>query len=156
MQAGPRLFYQTQTPFSMKKLLILFCFVAAFLATATQLSAQRNFEDEFLVDSLVNQETVIQEFPYTFKHPYYYSIFVRADSISGANAGTVLLQVTNDRAANTTRWSTLETLTIDGPGSTTALYQGLIYARRMRLHYSTPSGTRRVDLYSDSSFKSSK
>jgi len=138
----------------MKQLLILFLFSAAFLlGSAIEATAQRYFEEVSDVDSLVNQDTVILNFAYTFKRPFYYSVQIQADSVSGANAGTAYLQFSNDKATSNTKWHTAQTMTIDGTGSDYALYEGILYARRARLYFISPSGTRRVNLYTFASFK---
>lgn len=138
----------------MKKLLFSISIFFALCAFAPQdAQAQRFFEEVSDVDSLVNQDTVILNFAYTFKRPFYYSIQIQADSISGANAGTAYLQFSNDKATSGTKWHTAQTMTIDGTGSDYALYEGILYARRARLYFISPSGTRRVNLYTFASFK---
>ncbi len=138
----------------MKNFVFLFSLVAAFLLCGTnEATAQRAEENVSDVDSLVNQDTVVLNFDYVFKKPYYYSIQIQADSISGANAGTAYLQVTNDKAASPTRWNTLQTLTIDGATTSSATWEGLLYARKVRVYYISPSGTRRTDLYTYAQFK---
>jgi len=137
----------------MKHPLFFAALLCAFLYTPNAATAQRYFEEVTDVDSLVNQDTVILNFDYTFKRPYYYSVQVQADSISGANAGTCYLQVTNDKATSGTKWHTAQTFTIDGAGSSYQLWEGLLYARRARLYFISPSGTRRVNLYTFASFK---
>lgn len=132
----------------MKNIILFLLFFFAFAASAT---AQRTFEEYHKTDSLVNQDTVIQLMTWQFKNPFYYSIQIQADSISGANAGTALLQFSNQ--STPTRWVTAQTLTIDGTGSDSAIYEGILYARRVRLYFISPSGTRRVNLYTDASFK---
>lgn len=138
----------------MKNFVFLFSLVAAFmLCGATEASAQRPEENLSDVDSLVNQDTFIVSLDYTFKAPYYYSIQIQADSVSGANAGTAYLQIANQKTANPTRWNTLQTLTIDGAGTTTATWEGILYARKARVYYISPSGTRRVNIYTDIQLK---
>lgn len=139
----------------MKKFIIfsfLTFLLALFLAPSVS-QAQRPFEEISDVDSLVNQDTVILNLNYTFKKPYYFSVAIQADSISGANAGTCYLQFTNDKTVNTTRWHTAQTLTIDGAGTSSAIWEGIIYARRARLYFISPSGTRRTDIYTYISLK---
>lgn len=138
----------------MKKLLFsisIFCALCAFAPQDAH--AQRFFEEVSDVDSLVNQDTVILNFAYTFKRPFYYSIQIQADSISGANAGTAYLQFSNEASASPTRWNTAQTLTIDGTTTSTALWEGMLYARRARIYFISPSGTRKVRLYTDISIK---
>jgi hypothetical protein len=108
-------------------------------------SAQRNYEDvQFPVDTLTNQDTIIQNFTFLFKRPYEYSIQVRTDSISGANAGFAYVEVSNDPASlyANKNWAILHTLVIDGPTPQIAVYEGIIRARYIRVRYITPSGTR--------------
>lgn len=139
----------------MKKL-FLFCSIIAALMmfAATDAKSQRYYEQLSYHDSLVNQDTVIRELDFTFKRPFYHSIQIKADSVSGANQGLAYLQYTNDvSTASTARWHTAQTLTIDGTGTDNALYEGLIYARRVRLYYISPSGTRKVRIYTDISIK---
>jgi len=125
--------------------------VALFALAPTQAAAQRFFEDPSDVDTLSNQDTIILNFDYTFKRPFYYSIQVQADSLSGANQGLAYLQFSNDKTL--TKWYTAQTLTIDGTGSDYALYEGILYARRVRMYYISPSGTRKVRVSTYASFK---
>lgn len=129
----------------MKKLLFIPVLLGALLATPT--SAQRVFDMIESQDTLTNQTTKtyltsMSGGPVILDVPYYYSIHVSADSISGANAGTAKLQVCNDRSG--TIWTTVQTLTIDGSGTDEALWEGIAYGRRMRVYFEMPSGTRVV------------
>ena len=45
------------------------------------------------------------------------------------------------------------TLTIDGTGTDEALWEGICYARKVRVYYITPSGTRKVRAKVYASFK---
>lgn len=136
----------------MKKLLFLISFAFAFLFFETPKAiSQRSSELVADVDSLVNQDTVVLNFDWTFKRPYTYSIQVQADSVSGANAGFAYLQISND--ATGTRWHTAQTLTIDGTGSDYALWEGVLYGRKARVYFISPSGTRKVRLYTYAQFK---
>jgi hypothetical protein len=132
--------------------LLLLALAFSFLPTA-DVGAQRFFDiAPITADTLVNQDTIIYTTtPSLIDVPYYYSIHVQADSVSGANAGSAYLQVSNDRAG--TVWVTTQTLTIDGTGSDSALYEGILYARRVRVYFITPSGTRRVNTAVHASFK---
>lgn len=127
--------------------LSLLCFTSA---TA---QAQRFFDlQSATADTLVNQDTVIYTTtPVMVDVPYYYSIHVKADSLSGANAGFAYLQFSNHRTGSV--WYTAQTLTIDGSGSDEALYEGILYARRVRVYFITPSGTRRVKPHVHGVFK---
>lgn len=139
----------------MKKL-FLFCLLAAALfAPATDVQAQRYF-DVSDIDTLTNQDTIIvttanNSGPTLIDVPYYYSVHVMADSLSGANAGTVYLQVSNDRDG--LKWYNAQTLTIDGTTTSSALWEGILYARRARVYFITPSGTRSVRVQTYASFK---
>ena len=99
-------------------------------------------------DTLTNQDTVIL-YPISaakFKSKNWnYSVHVRADSLSGANAGTAYLQFSND---GTLWWNHSTSITIDGPGTSFDEYgwDGILYAQRMRIYAITPSGTRSVRL----------
>lgn len=79
-----------------------------------------------------------------------YSITVFADSISGANAGTVTLQVSNSEpstvAAASRVWVTLDTDTIDGSADQTFHYTGELTEKCLRVVVTSPSGTRKTAL----------
>lgn len=127
--------------------------LALALCAAPEAQAQRYFD---LIspagDTLVNQDTIIYATsPVLIDVPYYYSIYAAADSLSGANAGFAYLQVSNDRTG--TNWHTVQTLTIDGATRSAALWEGILYARRIRVYFITPSGTRRVWPIVNASFK---
>ena len=74
-----------------------------------------------------------------------YSVHVVSDSISGATGGTCVLQTSN----NGTHWvtaaniytATSQTLTLNGATQQTALWEGILYARRIRIYQITPSST---------------
>lgn len=114
------------------------------MAAANRAEAQRFFDlQSATTDTLTNQDTIIYTTtPVMVDVPYYYSIHVKADSISGANAGTAYLQFSNHRSG--TVWYNAQTMTIDGTGTDEALYEGILYARRVRVYFITPSGTRKV------------
>jgi len=137
----------------MKHIFSLLLLALALLAAPERAEAQRFFD---LIspasDTLVNQDTIIYTTtPALIDVPYYYSIYVAADSLSGANAGFAYLQVCNDRTG--TNWHTVQTLTIDGTTRSAALWEGIVYARRIRVYFITPSGTRRVWPIVNGSFK---
>lgn len=77
-----------------------------------------------------------------------YSVHIVSDSISGATAGTVVLQTSNDgiywRTAANIYTGTAHSLTLDGATQQTALWEGILYARRIRLYAITPDATARV------------
>jgi len=77
------------------------------------------------------------------KSPWSYSVTVRADSLSGANAGTIYLQQTNDGSY----WTNVgSSITVDGNAASydELTWEGTLYARRLRVYAITPSGTRTV------------
>lgn len=78
-----------------------------------------------------------------------YSFIVQADSISGANAGTVSLQVSNSLGASTPVWVTIDTDEINGATAQVFVYDGVMRYRRIRLLVTSPSGTRRTDIAVD-------
>lgn len=124
------------------KQIILFLLLA--FAFSAPLRAQKFFDlYSAASDTLTNQTTkTYSTTPATLESPYYYSVHVKADSLSGSNAGFCYLQVSNDRTG--TNWYTLQTMTIDGTGTDEALWEGIVYARRIRVYFSMPSGTRKV------------
>lgn len=132
----------------MKKLLF---FLAFALCCAFQATAQRDFEEVSKYDSLGTSTTITQEFGFVFKKPYLYSVYIQSDSVSGSNAGTCVLQVANDKAG--IRWKTIQTLTIDGAAQQTALWEGTLYARRMRVQFTSPSGTRKTRVRTEAVLK---
>jgi hypothetical protein len=83
-----------------------------------------------------------------FTRQYDYSILVTADSLSGSNAGTVNLQVSNGNI-----WTTIDTDTIDGTTRQFFLYEGIIRARKLRVQVTTPSGAKSIALNVQASAK---
>lgn len=129
--------------------------VFSIFAPAPEVQAQRYF-DVSDVDTLTNQDTIIvttanNSGPTLIDVPYYYSIHVVTDSLSGANAGTAYLQVSNDR--NGSIWYNAQSLTLDGATQQSVLWEGILYARRARVYFITPSGTRSVRVQTYASFK---
>lgn len=100
-------------------------------------------------DTLANQDTVILYVGLTDAKAkpanWKYSVHVRADSLTGANAGTVYLQFSNDGSL---WWNHPTSITIDGPAASYDEYawEGVLYARRLRVYAITPAGTRTVRL----------
>lgn len=128
----------------------LFALLLGLLA-APLVQAQKVF-DITKVDTISNQDTIIvttatSRGPVTMDIPYYYSVHILTDSLSGSNAGTAYLQVCNDRTG--TNWYNVQTLTLDGATTQQVLYEGIAYARRMRVYFISPSGTRstKVQVY---------
>lgn len=74
-----------------------------------------------------------------------YSVHIVSDSISGATGGTVVLQTSNDgvywRTAQNIYTETAQTLTLDGATQQTALWEGVLHSRRIRVYQITPSST---------------
>jgi hypothetical protein len=135
----------------------IFSTLILILCLGISAQAQRFFDIQSATsDTLVNQDTIIYSLnssggPATIDVPYYYSIHVKADSLSGANAGFCYLQVSNKRSGDV--WYTLQTLTIDGSGSDETIWEGIGYGRKYRIYFITPSGTRRVKPNCYASFK---
>jgi len=126
-------------------------FLIALLLFAFGAKAQRVFDiQSSSTDTLKNQTTKTYATntsgygtgPAIIDVPYYYSVYCAADSLSGSNAGTAKLQVCNDHTG--TDWYTLQTLTIDGTSRSQAFWEGILYARRVRIYFDMPSGTRQV------------
>lgn len=139
----------------MKKVFLLA--VVALLSVAS-VSAQRYFDVQITTDTLTNQDTLIVNTtknggPAQLDVPYYYSIHIKADSLSGSNAGFAYLQFSDQRGTSPTQWYTAQTLTIDGTDTDEAYYTGICYARRVRIYFITPSGTRKVKPHVYASFK---
>ena len=127
--------------------ILAFCFPAIIFAQAKE--AKMLYYEVIGNDTLGTSTTVIKEFEnrYGFDNDfndlYEYSWIVVADSVSGANAGTISLQFSNDRDTTTSPiWYTSTTSTIDGNVQQLFSYEGTIKARRTRLLITSPSGTR--------------
>lgn len=108
-------------------------------------SAQRfiDFGTTTKPDTLTNAVTRTYATTPTFIDALYsYSVHVKADSLSGANAGTVTLEVCNDRTG--TNWIAIQTMTVDGTGTDEAIWEGALRARRVRVRWVMPAGTRTV------------
>lgn len=139
----------------MKKAFIL---AVVALLSVDSVSAQRYFDVQITTDTLTNQDTLEVNTtknggPAQLDVPYYYSIHVKADSLSGANAGFAYLQFSDQRGTSPTQWYTAQTMTIDGTGTDEAYWTGICYARRVRIYFITPSGTRSVKPHVYASFK---
>jgi len=122
----------------------LFGIITMLMLAAAPAQAQRVF-DFYKTDTLTNQDTIIVTTaqvggPSMLDVPYYYSVNILTDSLSGSNAGTFYLQFSNDRSGSV--WYNAQTTTINGPTQQNVLYEGIVYARRMRVYFITPSGTR--------------
>jgi len=140
---------------SMKNKISFFAVTLIAMLLAFQAEAQRFFDiNRTGTDTLATSTTInIATNPVLIDVPYYYSIHVIADSLSGANQGVVKLQVSNDRTG--TNWFDVPnaSLTVDGPGQDVALWEGLLYARRIRVNCTSPTGTRKTKLQVYGSFK---
>lgn len=135
----------------MKKNFIALSLLFALALLAAPAQAQRVF-DFYKTDTITNQDTITvlttqNGGPSNIDVPYYYSVNILSDSLSGATGGTVYLQVSNDRAG--TVWYNAQTLTLNGATQQTALYEGILYARRMRVYIISPSGSQstKVQVY---------
>lgn len=140
----------------MKNLLVF-----ALLMFATVLSAQTNSAKGVIytintdTDTLGTSTTLTYEFQEKGRAVDFptagweYSFIVQADSISGANAGTVALQVSNSLGASTPVWVTIDTDEINGSAAQVFVYDGVMRYRRIRLLITSPSGTRRTDIAVD-------
>ena len=104
----------------MKNKISFFAVTLFAMLLAFQAEAQRFFDiNRTGTDTLATSTTInIATNPVLIDVPYYYSIHVIADSLSGANQGVVKLQVSNDRTG--TNWFDVPnaSLTVDGPAKT--------------------------------------
>jgi len=123
------------------KIIVILSLALCFVAT-TSITAQtgifRDYQYTSELDTLVNTETATIEFG-TDRNAgdwplgWTYSINFTQDSISGVNNGTASLQVSNsapDEASPV--WITIDSDALDGT-SDAAIYEGVLYARRIRL-----------------------
>jgi hypothetical protein len=124
--------------------------LALMLTSIAGINAQtgifRDFIDFSRTDTLINATTESIVFGTDrnagdWPRLWTYSIQVDHDSISGVNNGTCVLQVSNSGPAETAEWITVSTETLDGTGDA-FIFQGTLYARRVRLLF-TKSGTGR-------------
>ena len=98
-------------------------------------------------DTLGASDTLIYEFKdakgkvLDFTALYEYSWIIKTDSISGANAGTIYVQVANDNDSSPV-WFTTSSGAIDGAGTQLFQAEGLLRARRHRILIISPSGSR--------------
>ncbi|MCA0235460.1 MAG: hypothetical protein LCH81_03670 [Bacteroidetes bacterium] len=134
-----------------KFLILLLALVASFSSLTAQVPI--TYSDD---QTLTNQDTAILYLGLTDSKSkpanWKYSVHVRADSLTGANAGTVYLQFSND---GTLWWNHSTSITIDGPASSYDEYgwDGILYARRIRVYAITPSGSRTVRLRTAAIFR---
>ena len=140
---------------------ISFAFLALMALFAIELSGQTNAARGVIYTINVDTDTLGTSTTLTYEFQekgravdfpttgWEYSFIVQADSISGANAGTVALQVSNSLATSTPVWVTIDTDTIDGATTQVFTYDGVMRYRRIRLLITSPSGTRRTDITVD-------
>lgn len=90
-----------------------------------------------------------------FTRLWRYSITVVADSLSGATAGTISLQVSDApaTAGSNVDWVTTSTGTINGTGQTLYYFTDTLAARRIRLRITSPSGSQSTALRIRATFK---
>lgn len=122
-----------------------FLFIVAILfAIAGTAMAQSWTGGVIVIDStrLVNRDTNITNICLLNRGKssnWTYSVQIVSDSISGANDGTAYLQVSNDGYT----WYNVQTLTLNGTAQQQVLYEGILYAMRMRVYAITPNATAR-------------
>lgn len=125
--------------------------IYSLVRTTDTLGASTTLTYEFTNAASATATGTVLDFPLA---GWTYSFYVEADSISGSNAGTVELQVSNSLASNTSpRWITVDTDTIDGTANQYFLYEGDILARRVRLKITSPSGTRKTNIFVEGTAK---
>lgn len=133
---------------------IVLLFFAACVSVHSQ-TVQKYFVQHYdLDDTLETSTTLTYDFNSLFfsgkdmTHAWSYSITIEADSISGANAGTVTFQVSDSPNSNSisTLWYDHDTDTIDGATTQVFHYEGLLYSPKGRLTITSPSGTRQTAL----------
>jgi hypothetical protein len=123
------------------KHLLLFLLLL-FAATATVSAQGPRFRAFANTEVLTNQDTAIYDITSgDFKWAATYGITVVTDSLTGANAGTVYLEYCDDPTG--TYWvRDASSLTIDGAATQTIRWTGTLTARRLRVYFITPSGSR--------------
>jgi len=123
------------------KIIVILSLALSFVAT-TSITAQtgifRDYQYTSELDTLVNTETATIEFG-TDRNAgdwplgWTYSINFTQDSISGVNNGTASLQVSNDLPSEASpTWITIDSDVLDGT-TDEGIYEGVLYARRIRL-----------------------
>lgn len=145
----------------MKNLFFFLLLCIAFTATAQ--SSKNPFLTKVSTgDTLETSTTLLYDYnsllanSQDFAREWAYSLTVVADSVSGANAGTITLQVSDTPAsvaAASADWVDLDTDTIDGTGSSIFYYSGTLNARRLRLKVTSPSGTRKTAIRVNATLK---
>jgi hypothetical protein len=121
------------------------------LTLSAQLEAKQSEFTAYSVDTLSATDTVIIEFLHAngrgvdFKQTYDYTWIITADSLSGANDGTIYLQYSNTPygVANPV-WYNAETTVINGTTRQTIYYTGTLLTRRSRIYYLTPAGAKSI------------
>ncbi len=123
----------------MKNLLLIFGFLL-FLLPDAKSQGPLTVTDSTI---LTNQDTQITYLITRAKGKadlWAYSVHIVSDSLSGATAGSVYLQGTNDGSV----WYTMQTLTLDGAAQQSQVWTGTLYAIRMRIYAITPSGSKTI------------
>lgn len=125
----------------MKKLLFLLAFALAFCIPKADAQARLTVTDSTVLTNQVTRAVNLLTLPQGLASAWDYSVHVRADSLTGSNAGTINLQATD----NGTLWYNVgSTITVDGPAASydELTYTGTLYARRLRVYCVMPAGTR--------------
>lgn len=123
----------------MKNLLLIFTFLL-FLLPGAQAQDYLQVRDSTVLTNQDTQITNLVTSSQGLRYSWRYSVHIQSDSLSGATAGTVYLQGTNDGVV----WHTLQTLTLDGAAQQNQVWNGDLYARRLRVYAITPSGSKTI------------
>jgi hypothetical protein len=117
-------------------------FLLLCLSVASAFGQGARFRTFASTEVLTNQDTAIYDITTgDFKWAATYGISVLTDSLTGANAGTVYLEYCDDPTG--TYWVRDATsLTMDGAAQQTIRWSGTLTARRLRVYFVTPSGSR--------------
>lgn len=124
------------------KLKLLFLLLLGLFSMAAKAQDYLTVSDSTVLTNQDTQITYLNTLSQGTKSLWVYSVHVVTDSLSGANAGTVYLQTTND---GYTWLNHATSLTVDGTAQQTQAWEGTLYARRARVYAITPSGTRTVN-----------
>lgn len=130
----------------MKNILFCLAFLFAFIGVANGQGQRADFST---TTTMTNADTTDLEFSLNFKKAYEYSVIITADSLTGAANGFIYLQVSND--PDLERWATIQTLIMSGTQAT-AVWEGTIRARKVRLRYASSTGSQTFRVYADSFF----
>lgn len=98
-------------------------------------------------DTLSGLDTVIVDLITNDYRNWTADVIIRCDSISGATAGSAILQYASDDkpslTANQVMWYPVSTVTLDGAGRTQYRLTGDLTSRRARVFFVTPNATAR-------------